>query len=612
MNNSKIWIGEAKSSNGKTREIYVSADDLFRHQYVIGATGSGKSTLIENEVLEAFRKGYCTWVLDPHGDLSIDILEATYPEDLNRVLLLDPLKVGFSMNPFELPKYEGKEQREMMVERLIGEVVSFMKRLYGKNYWGPSLNRVFQNALRRLYRNDDSPTFEEMLKLVKGELDKDDYKDFYRELDKLPKGRTDSVINKLEPFVRNDMLRRIFCSKVSTVDIEELLKGNKLVLWRLAKGELSELNAGLIGSALITKLWLAIVSKRKDERNPVFLAIDEFQNFARMNTLGTMITEGRKYRIGMLLAHQHTGQIPKEILGDVLGNTATQIFFRVSKKDAKLVANYIGFDRNRVVKALTSLPDGKAVVKLRSGFGERPVAPFEISTPEPPYKKHNFTEKLIERMRTLYSMPKLPQQTSFKSDADKEIIELLRTVHSIEESGEETTRTNLSRSMSVPGSKLSDQLDRAQSKGLVERVVKKEGRGRPKVLTHLTEKGKKAIGIGVSSGSSAKAGGELHRALLFKAKEWLERQSYQTRIPEQAGREKQPDLIAKKDSREIAVEVETSANHPEQIKKNYEKNVKLGRFVVFVVHDKNLRNKLDQILNCYKKGKYEIYIVNTS
>jgi len=173
-------------------------------------------------------------------------------------------------------------------------------------------------------------------------------------------------------------------------------------------------------------------------------------------------------------------------------------------------------------------------------------------------------------------MPKLPQQTSFKSDADKEIIELLRTVHSIEESGEETTRTNLSRSMSVPGSKLSDQLDRAKSKGLVERIVKKEGIGRPKVLTNLTEKGRKAIGIGVSSGSSAKAGGELHRALLFRAKEWLENQGYHVEIPEQGGREEQPDMIAEKDGREIAVEVEISANHPEQIKKNYEKNVKKG------------------------------------
>lgn len=112
--------------------------------------------------------------------------------------------------------------------------------------------------------------------------------------------------------------------------------------------------------------------------------------------------------------------------------------------------------------------------------------------------------------------------------------------------------------------------------------MKKEGRGQHKVLTELTEKGLQFIGVGISSGSSAKAGGELHRALLFKAKKWLEGQGYNTVIIEQGGLDEQSDLIAKKDSREIAVEIETSANHPEQIVKNYKKNEKSSRFVIFI------------------------------
>jgi hypothetical protein len=112
---------------------------------------------------------------------------------------------------------------------------------------------------------------------------------------------------------------------------------------------------------------------------------------------------------------------------------------------------------------------------------------------------------------------------------------------------------------------------------MIERIVKKEGKGRPKVLTKLTEKGLKTIGVGVTSGSSSKAGGELHRALLFRAKDWLEGQDYYVKIPEQGGRAEQPDMLAYSNvsdglGREIAVEVETSANHPEQIVKNYKKN----------------------------------------
>ncbi|HDD70790.1 MAG TPA: DUF87 domain-containing protein, partial [Candidatus Woesearchaeota archaeon] len=211
----KICIGKA-NIGGIEKRVYLSLEDLLRHQYVLGATGTGKSTLILNEVLQAFQKGMCTWVIDPHGDLALDIVECVYPEDLDGVYFFDPLKVRFSMNPFELPAYKSKTERDVMVERMIGETVSFMKKLYGQQYWGPSLNRIFQNALRRLYQDDDSPTFREMLKLVKEELDKAEYEDFYEEIDRLPRGRTDAVINKLEPFVKNELLRDIFCQKVSS------------------------------------------------------------------------------------------------------------------------------------------------------------------------------------------------------------------------------------------------------------------------------------------------------------------------------------------------------------------------------------------------------------
>lgn len=390
------------------------------------------------------------------------------------------------------------------------------------------------------------------------------------------------------------------------------MKPNTLVIWRLPKGELSEMNAGLIGSALITKIWLNIVSKLREDRKPVFLVIDEFQNFAHLETLGDLITEGRKYKIGLLLAHQHTKQVPEKLLGDILGNTATKVIFRVSQNDAGIIANSFDFrNRAKVLRVLTSLPDGKAVVKMRSGFGEQPIPPFEISTLKPPMKMHSFTEKLLERMRGLFSAPILPQQISFKSEVGNEIIALLRTVHYLEDKGEETTRTNVSRNLSIPGSKLSEQLDRVQSMGLVERIVKKEGRGRPKVLTNLTGKGLRTIGIGVSSGSSSKAGGELHRALLFKAKEWLEGQGYNVKVPEQIGRIEQPDMTAelKDGGREIAIEVETSANHTEQIVKNYEKNVKQGRFVIFIVPDEEIEKKIKSILKNVRKKKFRVYIL---
>ena len=214
-------------------------------------------------------------------------------------------------------------------------------------------------------------------------------------------------------------------------------------------------------------------------------------------------------------------------------------------------------------------------------------------------------------MRVLYSSPILPEKPSFKSDVGKEIIDVLKTVYSLEEEGLETTRTNISKNISISGSKLSSHLDIAQSQGLIERIVKKEGKGRPKVLTKLTEKGLKTIGVGVTSGSSSKAGGEFHRALLFRAKDWLEGQNFYVKIPEQSGRAEQPDMLAYSKvsgdlGKEIAVEVETSANHPEQIVKNYKKNARLGRFVVFVVPDKEVEKRVRECLKNVGK-RFRIY-----
>lgn len=283
--------------------------------------------------------------------------------------------------------------------------------------------------------------------------------------------------------------------------------------------------------------------------------------------------------------------------------------FRVSEKDGRVVANSFDYpDKNKMLQVLTSLPDGKAIVKLRSGFGEDPIPPFEISTLKPPMKMHSFTEKLLERMRLLYSSPKLPEKPSINSNKDSEIIQLLKAVYSLENKGEEITTGNLLRNVNVTGSRMSELLDILQSDGLVERVVKKNGVGRPKVLTKLTAKGKKYIGFGVSSGGGPTAGGELHRALLFKSKEWLEKQDYNVKIIEQGGKAEQPDMLAypKGGEREIAVEIETLANHPEQVVRNYEKNAKLRRFVIFVVPDKEVERKVRECLKDVGK-KFQVY-----
>lgn len=250
------------------KPLRVSPEDMLQHQHVIGATGTGESTLLANETVQAFEEKACCIVIDPHGNLAYDIVRAINPGDLENVYLFDPLRVRFSLNPLELESYDN---REIAVEKIIGEITEFFRKLYGRQYWGSSLNRIFQDGLRALYERDDSPTMKDLYDLVSGKIN---HREFQEELKRLPRGRTDAVLNKLTPFVNNRFLKRILCRKPSSVRLDELMRLGTLVIFRLPRGELSETVSTLLGSAVITRLWFAALSR--DERFPVLLFVDEF------------------------------------------------------------------------------------------------------------------------------------------------------------------------------------------------------------------------------------------------------------------------------------------------------------------------------------------------
>lgn len=615
-------IGEMKFRGKRLEAVRLSMRDLLKHQYIVGATGTGKSTLLINEIAQVMRKGMCCWVVDPHGDLAVDIVESVGTRD---VIFLDPIKVRFSINPFELPPYSDQYERQMMIERIIGQMVEMMKRLFGRQYWGPSLNRTFQNVIRILYQKDDCPTFEDILNILLGRFEKlegfsetQSFRDFKYELKKIPRARMDAVINKVDPFVKNTLLKMIFCNKRSTIDLDELVQPGKLVIWRLAKSELTEINMSMIGSAVITKLWFHCAARKKSERNPILLVIDEFQNFGNLETLDIILAEARKYGIGLTLSHQQTKQLPEKLLAGVLGNAATKIVFRVSGGDASLLAKNmdITFER-RLTSILANLPDGSAIVKLRADFGKEPIPPFEIFTPPPLEKRTVDFKELISTMQRRYAVPtpsiQSPQPTVLMTP---KVFDLLKTVYELEQIGKEPTQGNLFKRLSESktigrASELPPLVDQSQSLGLTDRVIMKGKRGRPKILVRLTKKGMEALAVGVSPGSSQKAGGELHRALMMKLVERLREEGYYVVIPEQAGREEQPDIVAyPKEGNQwgnpIALEVETRGQHPSQVRRNYEKNIKKGYRVIFIVPDETVKNRVMNILGVKEAEIYTL------
>ncbi|MGQ9469762.1 MAG: type IV secretory system conjugative DNA transfer family protein, partial [Nitrososphaerales archaeon] len=550
-----ITIGFLRHYRKGIEHASISLADLTRHIYIIGSSGTGKTSLLVNVIAQAQEKGYCVHVIDPHGDMAYDLVECL-PERLDDIIFLDPLKVRFSVNPFELSPYRDEYERAMLIERIIGQIVELMKRIFGARYWGPSLNRTFQNVVRTLYSRDDSPTFEDILNVLLGRtkaenLAKHEFKELQQELRKIPPERFDAVINKVDPFVKNALLRMLFCRKKSSVDFNELLKPKKLVIWRLAKAEITELNMQMIGSALITKLWFYCASRPREERNPVLLVIDEFQNFAFLETLEVMIAEARKFGIGLVLSHQHTKQLTEGLLGEVLGNTATKIIFRVSGDDALTLARSINMRNERnLANLLVSLPDGSAVVKLRAGFGQEPIRPFEIFTLKPLEKKKVDFEKLVKEMREKFSQP-MPTPTPptiriQTAPQDEGFREFLEVVERVGDKG----LWEISKVSGIKPRKVKEILEKAEELGLVEvREVKTGEKGRPRVVVKLTGKAREAIGKLLG-----REGSLLHRRMVEKISEHF---------------------------RKLGYEVEVRADHPDQIRKNYQKNRWADR-VIFI------------------------------
>jgi hypothetical protein len=603
--------------------VRLDVNDLFTHQYVIGGSGTGKSTLLINEVKQVLKLGLCCWVVDPHGDLAYDMVEHV---EADKIVFLDPLRVGFTLNPFELPSYHDQYERAMMIERIIGQMVEMMKRLFGYKYWGPALNRTFQNVIRILYQRDDCPTFEDILNILHHRYDRLGnfanhavFHEFREELARIPRERMDAVINKVDPFVKNTLLRRIFCNKISNVNIDTLTQPGTLVIWRLAKAELTEVTMGMIGSAIITKLWFTSAARKQIERSPIFLVIDEFQNFAYLETLNTLLAEARKYRIGLALTHQQTKQLPERLLGEILSNAATKIIFRVSGNDAALLARNIDNTYNQhLTSLLPNLPDGAAIVKLKASFGHDPIPPFKISTlPPPPKQRPNFPA-LLARMQQEYASPVPPiHPSSHTLRFTPKILDLLTITDKIVQEQGEPSQSTLFQRLSVrkiigKASDLTVLVDHAESLGLIERVILKEGKGRPKILVRLTNKGLTAIGKKVTAGSSQKGGGDLHRAMMMQCIAYFRAKGYYVKIPVQAGRALQPDLLVypRKGNRwgqPIALEIETRGQHPQQVVKNYTKNINAGYRVAFVVTNKTIAQRLRAILG---ERKTEIYVLS--
>jgi hypothetical protein len=324
----------------------VKDPDRLRHIWTVGKTGTGKSTMIANMVIDDLKKGRGVGVIDPHGDLCEDILDYIPKSRINDTVYFNPSDRDHPIvvNPLEVTN---REEAELVVSGLM----SIFTKVWS-NVWSARMEYILRNSFLTLAEIPNSTLADVLMILanqsyrnkIVAKIDDPALVHFWKEeFDQMPPALQKEAIapiqNKVGQFVTSPMIRRIIGSPKSTVSLDEVMDGKKIFIANLSQGKLGEDNAALLGAMLITKFQLASMHRVdvvKDERVPFYLYVDEFQNFATDSFI-KILSEARKFGLALTLANQYMAQIPEHVQKAILGNAGTLISFSVGAEDAQII-----------------------------------------------------------------------------------------------------------------------------------------------------------------------------------------------------------------------------------------------------------------------------------
>lgn len=379
----------ARTTFRNERRVFgIRQPDRMSHLYVIGKTGTGKSTLLENLIVRDMRARRGLALLDPHGELHErvrGILPDDRKDDLIDFNVPDPTnKLGF--NPLQ---HVAASKRGLAAAGLLDA----FKKLWTDS-WGPRLEHILRNAIFALLEQpqatlldilrlfDDSKFRTKALNHVTNSQVRRFWLDEYAKYPARLKAEAVAPIqNKVGAFLTDPVLQRILTVQESSFRLRDVMDSGKILLVNLAKGKIGEDTAALLGALLVSRINLAALSRAdipEEERRPFFCYLDEFQTFTSL-TFVSMLSELRKYRVGMTLAHQYLGQLDLPVRDAILGNAGTLIVFRVGAQDGEVFAKefYPYFSQTD----FSNLPNHHIYLKLM--INGAVSQPFSAETLEP-------------------------------------------------------------------------------------------------------------------------------------------------------------------------------------------------------------------------------------
>lgn len=391
---SKFAAQSGVTSIGRTQfrsqqdSVGLAIDDRRRHLAILGKTGTGKTTLLQNLLAADIAAGRGVACVDPHGDLADSLLELIPRSRTNDVIVFDVGDVGHPLS-FNLLACDGPARRPLVASG----IVAAFKKIYG-TMWGPRLEHILRNALLALLEIPGS-SLVQMLPL----LGDDRYRKsvmhhvsdpavrrfWEREFAEMPlrlRGEAISpVLNKVGHFISSPLLRNILGQARSSLDLREIMDDGKILIVNLSKGKVGDDASGLLGALLVTALQIAAMSRAdvsEEERPDFFAYVDEFSNFAT-EAFASIFSEARKYRLALTVATQFIEQLDEITRASMFGNVGTTIAFQSSQRDAEILADELGGDL--LPADLLTLPKYRAFVKLL--IDGVPTQPFSMRTLPP-------------------------------------------------------------------------------------------------------------------------------------------------------------------------------------------------------------------------------------
>lgn len=404
---SEINIFAQTDFRNLNRRFGIKLDDRRRHMYIIGKTGMGKSTMLENMVVNDMLAGHGLALIDPHGDMAEKVLDYVPADRVKDIVYFNPADTDHPLG-FNILDNVSADHRHLVASGLMG----VFKKIW-PDVWSARMEYILNNTILALlecnnatllsinrlladtkYRNSVVKRVTDPVVKAFWVTEFDKYDEKYR------REAVAAIQNKIGQFLSASIVRNIIAQRTSTFNVREIMDTNKIFIVNLSKGRIGEDASRLLGGMLITKIQLSAMERvdtPEDKRQDFFLYVDEFQNFATESFAG-ILSEARKYRLSLIMAHQYIKQLDEKVADAVFGNVGTIVTFRVGSDDAEILEKE--FTPTFLGEDIVNLPKFHVYLKLMiDGMASQP---FSAASLEPIASRTNSTAEVIAQSRQNY------------------------------------------------------------------------------------------------------------------------------------------------------------------------------------------------------------------